>query len=351
MTTSSVPASSGLDATFESHQWGGNGGDGLGFVLAAENPSNPAAPTVIGERGGGLAYASAGTQGLGYGYLGVGLDVYGNDSNPSRERLGLYRPLMGHGPDSRSGRRAGPGQRGRRLLPAEQLGRRRRFRIAPWEHPGRVPGARGSGHQHHEQPGRYDRQWRSPGVSVPSGDYGVAWTPIGGSPTELHRRAPDRGERQHSEWPVPERLGQPFHRRPLSVGLRLDGATGSNDDNHEISNVVGEHPAAGARADRSDQRQRQRAAAGPRHGRLHGHGGCRHRQQRERPHQHDHDAAERGHPWHGNRDRLVVPRPRDKSSPARTRRRSQRGRRCRRSRCPQQWPEPPPPRPVPSAPR
>ena len=97
MTTSSVPASSGLDATFESYQWGGNGGDGLGFVLAAENPSNPAAPTVIGERGGGLAYASAGTQGLGYGYLGVGLDVYGNDSNPSENGSGCTNPSWATG--------------------------------------------------------------------------------------------------------------------------------------------------------------------------------------------------------------------------------------------------------------
>ena len=183
MTKLNVPASSGLDATFESYQWGGDNGDGLGFVLAAENPSNPAAPAVIGQRGGALAYASGhavGAQGLAYGYLGVGLDAYGNDSNPSG-RLGLYRSLMGNGPDPPSGRRAGPGQRGRRLLRPEQLGRRRRFPGAPWEHsaasavPVEVVINTTSSPVNMTASG-------FTGVSVPSGDYGVAWRPIGGSP-------------------------------------------------------------------------------------------------------------------------------------------------------------------------
>ena len=174
---------------------------------------------------------------------------------PPRGRLGLYRPLMGHGPDSPSGRRAGPGQRGRRLLPPEQLGRRRRFPVAPWEHPGRVRGARRSGHQHHERPGQYDRQrvyrCQRPQRRLRSGlDADRRLT------AALHRRAPDRGERRHSGRPVPQRLGQPFHRCPLSVGLRLDRVDRLQRRQPRGLERRGEHPAAGARADGSDQRQR-----------------------------------------------------------------------------------------------
>ncbi len=103
--TSSVPASSGLDATFESYQWGGDGADGIGFVLAAENPANPAAPTVIGQPGGSLGYASgqgSGAEGLAFGYLGVGLDVYGNFSNPGADGSGCTDPSWDTG--------ANPGQ-------------------------------------------------------------------------------------------------------------------------------------------------------------------------------------------------------------------------------------------------
>ncbi len=162
MTKSSVPASSGLDATFESYQWGGdNGATGSASSWPPRIPRIRRRQQSSDSREAPSAYASGhavGAQGLAYGYLGVGLDVLRELFEPRRGRLGLYRSLVGHGPDPRSGRRAGPGQRGRRLLRPEQLGRRRRFPGAPWEHSGRVRGARRSGHQHHEQPRQHDRQ-------------------------------------------------------------------------------------------------------------------------------------------------------------------------------------------------
>src|SRR5580692_7369169 len=81
--STSVPTSQGLDVTFDSYQYGGNGADGIAFVLAAVDPANPAVPASIGQSGGALGYSAANssTSGLSYGYMGVGIDAYGNFSN------------------------------------------------------------------------------------------------------------------------------------------------------------------------------------------------------------------------------------------------------------------------------
>jgi Bacterial lectin len=79
----SVPTSQGLDITFNSYQYGGNAADGIAFVLAAVNPANPQIPTTLGQSGGALGYSAKNstTPGLTDGYLGVGIDTYGNFSN------------------------------------------------------------------------------------------------------------------------------------------------------------------------------------------------------------------------------------------------------------------------------
>ena len=81
--STSVPTSQGLDVTFNSYQYGGTGADGMAFVLAAVNPANPVIPSVMGQSGGALGYSAqnSNTNGLSYGYLGVGFDAYGNFSN------------------------------------------------------------------------------------------------------------------------------------------------------------------------------------------------------------------------------------------------------------------------------
>ena len=55
----------------------------MAFVLAAVNPANPVIPTAMGQSGGALGYSAqnSNTNGLSYGYLGVGFDAYGNFSN------------------------------------------------------------------------------------------------------------------------------------------------------------------------------------------------------------------------------------------------------------------------------
>ena len=78
----SLPATQGLDATFDSYQFGGSGADGIAFALAIANPADPTPPAKIGDSGGSLGYGPSvpSDNGLSYGYLGVGLDAFGNYS-------------------------------------------------------------------------------------------------------------------------------------------------------------------------------------------------------------------------------------------------------------------------------
>jgi outer membrane protein OmpA-like peptidoglycan-associated protein len=79
-----VPMADGLDVSFDSYQFNGNGADGISIDLAAVNPADPTAPLTDGPSGGSLGYAAdGGTPGVPYGYLGFGADVYGNYENSS----------------------------------------------------------------------------------------------------------------------------------------------------------------------------------------------------------------------------------------------------------------------------
>jgi hypothetical protein len=104
--STSFPTTDGLDLQFESYQWSTSknpnqpGADGIGFALAAANPADPTPPTSPGPPGGDLGYSSDyqgyndgnitanGTgssfanSGLPNGYLGIGVDVFGNYANP-----------------------------------------------------------------------------------------------------------------------------------------------------------------------------------------------------------------------------------------------------------------------------
>jgi uncharacterized repeat protein (TIGR01451 family) len=75
----------GLVVTFDYGAWGGNGADGLTFFLfdGATTAFN------VGASGGSLGYAQkTGVKGLSNGYLGLGLDEFGNYSNPNEGRSG-----------------------------------------------------------------------------------------------------------------------------------------------------------------------------------------------------------------------------------------------------------------------
>ncbi|HZG92302.1 MAG TPA: fibronectin type III domain-containing protein, partial [Pseudonocardia sp.] len=86
------PTTSGLDVTFTAFQWGGDGGDGMSFMLAAVDPANPATPTSIGQGGGALGYTTVyGAPGLPNAYLGVGLDVWGGFSSSTYSGSGCSK--------------------------------------------------------------------------------------------------------------------------------------------------------------------------------------------------------------------------------------------------------------------
>lgn len=102
-----VPTENALVVRFDTYQYGacGSGGsgatfaqgnctaqaaDGLGFVLTAADPGDPVPPQTGGNPGGSLGYGPAPASssgatpppGIADGYLGIGLDVYGNYLNP-----------------------------------------------------------------------------------------------------------------------------------------------------------------------------------------------------------------------------------------------------------------------------
>lgn len=115
----SVPISKGLDASFSSYQYGGNGADGIVFYLAATDPYNPAVPTAIGQAGGSLGYSATGTStGLAYGYLGLGIDAYGNYLNSDSDGAGCSTaPGNSTQPSNVSVRGPGNGSNGYCILP------------------------------------------------------------------------------------------------------------------------------------------------------------------------------------------------------------------------------------------
>ncbi|MGT2426711.1 DUF7507 domain-containing protein [Amnibacterium kyonggiense] len=80
-----LPSSAGIDVQFDTYQYAphSGGADGIGFFLTDGAYTLSAA----GPSGGSLGYTSrtdgGGQAGVANGYLGVGLDVYGNNSNTS----------------------------------------------------------------------------------------------------------------------------------------------------------------------------------------------------------------------------------------------------------------------------
>lgn len=115
----SVPISKGLDASFESYQYGGSAADGIVFYLAVTDPYNPQVPTAIGQAGGSLGYSATGgtSPGLAHGYLGLGLDVYGNYLNSSFDGTGCSTAPGGKQATNVTVRGPGNGTAGYCVLP------------------------------------------------------------------------------------------------------------------------------------------------------------------------------------------------------------------------------------------
>jgi hypothetical protein len=87
--TNNLTSSQGLRMQFEYYIYGGSGADGISFFLFDATAN----PFVIGGFGGSLGYSqftltNPNSPGVSKGYIGIGIDEYGNFSNPIEGRQG-----------------------------------------------------------------------------------------------------------------------------------------------------------------------------------------------------------------------------------------------------------------------
>lgn len=219
--TQSVPISNGLDAVFNSYQYGGSSADGIVFYLAATDPYNPKVPTNIGQKGGSLGYApSGGSVGLAYGYLGIGLDVYGNFLNTASDGTGCSA-APGQTPNNVSVRGPGNGTTGycyltHKVTPSLH-GTTRANSLAPVEiliNPSSSTATASSGS----------------GLTVPAKSYLLAVTPPGSSQVTMSGPLPTVPAGLYpASWVDPD-TGYPYK---LTYGWV--GSTGGSTDIHEVN--------------------------------------------------------------------------------------------------------------------
>ena len=235
--STSVPTSQGLDATFNTYQYGTAspaGADGIAFVLGATDPANPSAPTAIGPTGGSLGYSSESAtspaqSGLPYGYMGIGLDAYGNFSNKQYEGTGCTNPsnitslmpgqvvirgpgngLSGYCPVQSSATTSTSSSltltastRSASLIPVEVV-------INPTSSTLTTPS----------------------GLSVPAGDYDVTFTPVGGTAKSLVGALPTVPSGLYpSSWVNSAGI-------PRQLVFGWVASTGAVLDYHELNSVV-----------------------------------------------------------------------------------------------------------------
>ncbi len=106
--TAFTAANATVYAKFDYESYGGTGADGITFFLF-----DGSVPFSVGANGGSIGYAQkTGVNGLAGGYLGVGLDEYGNFSSASEGRVGGYNGTTGLVPDAIAVRGPGTGTSG-----------------------------------------------------------------------------------------------------------------------------------------------------------------------------------------------------------------------------------------------
>ena len=231
----SVPTSQGIDATFNTYQYGGTGADGMAFVLAAVNPTDPLAPTNIGQSGGDLGYsANAGLSevGLTDGYMGIGLDVYGNYSNSQYEGTGCTNPAY-----INTGGHQVPGQVVVRGPGAGTVGYCA-INSTATSTSSKALTLRASTRAASEVPVEVAINPTSTsfttvsGITVPAGTYAVQFTPVGGSATQETGALPTvpSGLYPSSTWTTSAGI-------PKQLAFGWVGSTGAVTDFHEVDAV------------------------------------------------------------------------------------------------------------------
>jgi hypothetical protein len=240
----SFPTQQGLDITFHSYQYGGTGADGIGFILAAANPSDPAPPTAIGSPGGALGYTpnteSESGSGLTDGYLGVGLDVYGNWTNNIDDGSGCTSDPAWVGHSARvlgqvTVRGPGNGSVGYCPLtstaatdggaPIALEGTTRANADVPVEvaiNPGTAPVA----------------MQQNPSVMVPAGSYAVVFTDLSHLQHTLSGPLPSTTNGQVQPGTIPASWINPATGIPDQLTFGWVASTGAANDIHEITTVA-----------------------------------------------------------------------------------------------------------------
>jgi hypothetical protein len=242
-----LPSAQGLDITFDTYQYASSGScnpistcaaDGIMFFLAAANPADPQPPTALGEPGGYLAYsgntANGGGPGLEDGYLGIGLDEFGNYTNSNFDGAGCSDPFWAGTnnntvPNEVTVRGPGSSTSGYCLLSstaAEGLQGQLATGAAGTRSTSEVPvevalNPTGTAYSTHS------------GLSVPAYSYVVAVTPLGGATQLVSGTLPYDSylSSADSSWLYPS-TGIP---RQLVLGFAA--STGQYDEIHEITNV------------------------------------------------------------------------------------------------------------------
>ncbi|HTX30933.1 MAG TPA: invasin domain 3-containing protein [Solirubrobacteraceae bacterium] len=239
----SIPTTDGFDATFQSYQYGpwgsgyNRGADGISFFFAAANPADPEGPASIGQPGGELGYSGSSSQpGLSYGYLGIGLDVYGNYANTAFEGTGCTDPAWDSAkvfPDNVSVRGPGSGTVGYCMLNStEATGGLPSGTTLD----GGTAGTRSSSRVPVEvvfNPSS-STVYTTSGLTVPAGEYEVAFTPIGGTQQILSGPLPNLTT---SNPGIPASWINPATGIPYQVTFGWTGSTGGDIEYHEVNNV------------------------------------------------------------------------------------------------------------------
>jgi len=231
----SVPTVDGIDAKFDTYQYGTtSGADGIGFYLAAANPADPQPPASIGQPGGSLGYSATGSQsGMTYGYLGIGFDVYGNYANPQFQGSGCTNPSWATSgtryPEEVTVRGPGNGSVGYCILNSTKTASSTMSGMLDQGASGTRSGSL--------VPVEVVINPTSSSVTTASGltvaadSYDVAFTPIGASQQTLSGTLPNAASDLPTGWYDPT-TGIPYQ---LTFGWV--GSTGGDEDIHEVNQV------------------------------------------------------------------------------------------------------------------
>ena len=222
---SSVPSSLGLDATFTTYQYAGTptGADGIVFYLAASSPTDASSsPVTLGGNGGALGYAPRpdGADGLTHGYLGVGLDVYGNYVNADYSGSGCS-DMGSLVPENVTVRGPGNGSAGYCIQSTQTVTQGALDSDSPVAVPVEVA----------VNPTGGDLTTAS-GVTVPAHDYVVVVTPTGDSSPIV-----ETGALPSAAGFVPDSSWVDSNGVPLQLSFGWSAATGASTDYHTVSNA------------------------------------------------------------------------------------------------------------------